>query len=161
MAFTPRFRLLIVASLSWSVVDQALMLTRAPWLVEQHLGQDTGLIFLGFVVFFTVGVAWTRALWNTVVPGIIGWRTISYREAFAVHLFFLPLEFGVSSKLSALRPPDNYYALQIGGALVVLAMVHVMWTRALWNRLIARGTGCRPISSWEAAGVTALAFFVL
>jgi hypothetical protein len=39
------------------------------------------IITLGTIVLSPIFIAWTRALWNTVVPRVTGWRDITFWEA--------------------------------------------------------------------------------
>jgi hypothetical protein len=42
------------------------------------------LLLLVVVLLIPIMVAWVRALWNTVVPRVTGWREISFWEAAGV-----------------------------------------------------------------------------
>ena len=66
----------------------------------------------------------------------------------------------VSSKLTAPRHYSDQTAFIAGLVLLALSPILIAWTRALWNTLVPRITGWREISFWEAAGLSALVFFL-
>ena len=65
--------------------------------------------------------------------------------------------------LSQFAPPRHYSegrAVVMGLVILLLSPILIVWTRALWNTLVPRITGWREITFWEAAGLSALVFFL-
>jgi hypothetical protein len=51
----------------------------------QHYSEGQALLIgLGILLVSPILIAWTRALWNTLVPRITGWREITFWEAAGV-----------------------------------------------------------------------------
>ena len=68
---------------------------------------------------------------------------------------------GTFSKYSPPSPLSAGEALTTGLIGVALSPIFIAWTRALWNTLLPRITGWREINFWEAAGIAAMAFFLI
>jgi hypothetical protein len=69
----------------------------------------------------------------------------------------------VGEAYSHFTPPRQYSegrVLAIGLGILVLSPIFIAWTRALWNTLVPRITGWREITLWEAAGLSAMVFFL-
>ena len=49
-----------------------------------YSSQKAFVVGLLVLLFAPIGFAWTRALWNTLVPRITGWREITFMEAAGV-----------------------------------------------------------------------------
>ena len=56
---------------------------------EYFSGGITLITILIMILGSPVMILWTRALWNTVIPRITGWREITFWEAAGVSAFVL------------------------------------------------------------------------